>query len=258
NAVPSSQQTAHRRAVGLAILPAVVFALIYLYVWLRIDPRLVYHQQCPIFMIGSVFFERFLDHPGGLVEYLSGLLAQAYTYPWAGALIVTSAAGLICLATRSFIAKMGGTRVQVLYLVPAIPLLVLHNRYDYPLAADVGLLLALLFLNVYIRVFPGRPALRFIVFAPLSAVLYYVAAGPCLLFMLLCALFELLTRERLYLGLLYLLFVPVAPYVAGRFVFDVDLIGAYAHLLPFHPNVAPSMASLVLYGFFPLVAVLVP
>ena len=256
--MPNPQRAISRRSIHAVILPVVAFGLIYLYVWLRIDPRLVYHRQGPIFLVGSGFFKRFLDHPGGLIEYVCALLSQFYTYPLGGALIVTAVAGFICLATRAFITKLGGTGIPVLYLLPAIPLLMLHNRYDYPLTASLGLLTTLLFVSIYGHVFLRNAALQLVVFLLLSAVLYYAAAGPCLLFMVLCGLLEFLIRERLSVCLPCFLCALVGPYVASTYVFDIPVLDAYVHLLPFQPDAAPSVPSLALYGFFLLVAIIVP
>ena len=65
----TSPAAVHRRFIPSVALAAVFFGLVYAHVRLRIDPRLVYHKQTPIFMVGSGFFRTFLDHPGGLLEY---------------------------------------------------------------------------------------------------------------------------------------------------------------------------------------------
>ncbi len=256
--MPTCGQSASRRIIPLAVFPLSFFVLFYLHVWLWIDPRLVYHRQCPIFMLGSAFFRDFLNRPGGLVEYLCALLSQVYPYPAVGALVITTAAGLVCLTTRTFVTKMGGTGVHVVYLLlPAILLLMLHNEYDHPLTTSVGLLTALVSVNVHVHLFADRAAHRFVTFLILSAFLYHAAAGPYLLFAVLCALFELLSKERLSLGLLCLLSALVLPFAAGTYIFNLGILDAYARLLPFHPDVDPSMMSIALYVFFPLMAVTV-
>ncbi len=255
--MPTCQQTLHRRAIPFAILPAVFFALFYGYVWLRVDPRLVYHQQCPIFMVDSAFLKGFLHHPGGLVEYLCALLSQFYPHPWAGALVITLAAALVCLASGTFLRQMGGVRVRVIHLVPAIPLLMLHNQYDHPLTTSVGLLIALLFLNLYVCLFLRSVILRLAIFLPLSVLVYYVTAGPYLLFVVLCSLFEFLTKRHRVLAAFYLLSALAVPYVAARYIFEVGIIDPYTHLLPFHRDIDPSATSVALYALFPLVAIAV-
>ncbi len=58
--MPVSQRTPSRPTTLLAIPAALFFVSFFLYVWLHIDPRLVYHKQCPIFMVDSAFFTGFL------------------------------------------------------------------------------------------------------------------------------------------------------------------------------------------------------
>ena len=80
--------------LGRPIQSFIFFILFYLYLWLEVDPRLIYHgggmiTNFPVFFRGWVFFQQFIAYPGGPVEYLSAFLSQLFYYSWAGALIVT-------------------------------------------------------------------------------------------------------------------------------------------------------------------------
>ena len=64
----------------------------YLYLWLDVDLRLIYHGageiiNFPSFFTGWAFFKEFLSRPGGLVEYAGAFLSQLFYIGWAGALI---------------------------------------------------------------------------------------------------------------------------------------------------------------------------
>ena len=76
------------------IQSSVFFLLFYLYLWLYIDLKLIYHgggmiMTFPVFFRGWVFFREFTSYPGGIVESLSAFLSQFFYYSWAGALVVT-------------------------------------------------------------------------------------------------------------------------------------------------------------------------
>ncbi len=64
------------------------FILFYLYIWLEVDTRLIYHgagaiSDFPVFFRGWTFFHRFTSYPGGTTEYLCALLSQFLYIGWA-------------------------------------------------------------------------------------------------------------------------------------------------------------------------------
>ncbi len=59
---------------GEASISLLFFALYYLYLWLVVDLRLIYHGggiilNFPVFYRGWEFFQGFLSYPGGPVDY---------------------------------------------------------------------------------------------------------------------------------------------------------------------------------------------
>ncbi|MGD1000595.1 MAG: DUF6057 family protein, partial [Candidatus Brocadiia bacterium] len=119
--------------------PALVFLAVFLYLWLYLEPAFLYsfmpYRQFPAFSTGMEFFESFLPYQGGLVAYASAFLSQLYHWSWLGALVITSVAGLLCLATAGVFKHLGGTRVRALYYVPAVLMLMLCSQYRHALAA---------------------------------------------------------------------------------------------------------------------------
>jgi hypothetical protein len=252
---PRAQQRLHRRAIPFI---TVFFVAFFVYIWLRIDPRLVYHAQCPVFKVDRAFFVSFWERPGGPAEYVCAWLSQFWTRPWLGALIITGTVGAISLATSSFIRRMGGTPVAPICLVPAVVLLILHSHYDHPLILDVRLLIVLVSIVVYGAVFPRMAAPRLAVFLLMCGILYYLVTGAVALFVILSALLEGLTRRRPGLGLSYALVGLAGVFAAGKYLFGASAIDTYARLLPFHPDVGPSAASAALCAFFLLAAIILP
>ncbi len=243
---------------SLAVSCALFFILFYVYLWLRVDPRYLYHffgyRRFPCFRLGWSFLMDFLTHPGGLVEYASAFLFQFFDPSWAAAGIITGVALLLFLATRAYLVAVSGIRLLALQLVPPILFLLLYNRYAHHLTTVLALLAALLGAIFYMRMAGRRMWLRVIAFVVLSAAVYYAAAGAYLLYAGLCGIFELLRRRRL-LGACYLLGGAAVPYIGGSCVFLTSPADSYMRLLPFHAETESNgaMLALCLYLFFPVV-----
>lgn len=247
-----------RRRGAFALQVVAFFVLLYLYVWLRIEPGLLYFRVAPWFphfRLGLPFFLEFAAYPGGIVEYVSALLSQFYYYPWIGALVLTVVGALLCLGARVLIGAAGGVRPGVVHLLSAVLLLVLCSRYAHHLATSLALVTAVAGVCVYTAIPWRRGASRAALFLGLCAPLYYLAGGAYLLYAALCALHELV-RKRWHLGALCLACGLVVPYALGTCLFRTRTIDTYGRLLPFHPEVEPIALGLAvgLYAFFPLAA----
>jgi hypothetical protein len=190
-------------------------------------------RNFPSFYRGWAFFQKFTSYPGGPVEYLTALLSQFFYIGWAGALVITLQAWLICLCTGMFIKAINAPKLHWLRFIPPILLLTTYTQYTYHFLTTMALLAALLFVCLYLRITPKNKLLCPVVFLVLSVILYYIAGGAYLLFAALCAAYELFLARRWQLGLLYLLSVFIIPYVEGVLLFKVSIIDAFSNLLPF-------------------------
>ena len=253
----TEQPTPSRRGLQRACAVG-LFVLFYLYVWLRVDPRLIYHAQLPVFVTDRTFLNGFLERPAGLVEYAAAFVCQFFRFPTVGALILTLIAWLICAATGGFLSRVGGPRVPVLQFVPAVILLLMHNDYRCPLTIGLGILAALLAVNGLARIAPRRAVLRHIGFLIAIPLLYYALGGPAVLFAGLYGIFELVNKERRVYGLCLLLFgllyALAMPWVGAAYLFDVRTVPAYTRLLPMNREAALSVGAVVLYTYLPLAA----
>ena len=221
---------------GRSVQSLVFFVLFYLYLWLDIEPRLIYHgggfiTNFPVFYRDWGFFAKFMTYPGGLIEYTSAFLAQFFYYNWTGALVITLQAWLICVCIDNILRAVNGGRLYfVRYLAPLF-LLVIYTQYTYYFNLTMGLLTGLVFICLYQKIRPEKPLLRLAVFLVLSVILYYLAGGPYIIFAVFCGIYELLFRRRAA-GLVYLLCAVVVPYVTGFIVLDVSIVDAFANLSP--------------------------
>ena len=142
--------------VGRAVRSFGFFALFYFYIWLAVDTRLIYHsyemaENFPVFYKDWDFFQKFISYPGGDVEYLSALLSQFFYYSWAGALVITLQAWLICLCTGKFIKAIQAPQLYWVRFVPPILMLIVYTKYTYHFANTMALLTSLVFVCIYLK-----------------------------------------------------------------------------------------------------------
>jgi len=249
------------RNLGRPIQGCIFFILFFLFVYLWIDPKLIYHGhgQSVIYPICTSEVSAFEDYPafpGKAAMYMAARLPYYYYYSWAGALIITGIAGLLCIGTDKFIATVGGGRLRWLRFVPAIFLLAQHGRY-YPflLAENLALLIALFFLYFYIRMPLHSAGSRLVMFMVFSAVMYATAVQLYLVFVLMCVSVEFFNKRRVNTGLLCLFSGLLIPYLVNTFVFELNVFEAYGLILSFPSQLGLKSGILVFsfFSFFPMV-----
>ena len=247
-----------RRGIPLTLRAVAFFVLLYLYVWLRIEPVLLYFRvgpRFPSFRLGLPFLWESASYPGGMVEYVSALLSQFYYYPLVGALVVTLVGGLLCLGAWVFLRATSGVRPDVVHFVPAVLLLALYSQYAHHLTTSLALLTAVGGTCVYVAVQLRSRLSRLALFLGLSLPVYYLAAGAYVLYAGLCGLDEF-RRKRWFPGVVCLACGLILPYGLGTCLFRTRPLDSYARLLPWHPEVKLIAWRLAvwLYAFFPLAA----
>jgi len=250
---PDAAASVAARRSRVPVLQILGLLLFYLYVWLRVDPGLLFYWTrygLPGFTLGLRHARPFLARPGGAIEYVSAFLFQLYAFSWAGALIMALVAAGICACTHALFRAFGGRCSALIALVPGVLLLVLHGRYAYVLPNALAVLTALAAACAYVRLRRLRAPQRLATFAGLLAATYYLACGAALLYAALCALAELLVRGRRSLSLAMAILGGGLPAPAA-IVFNIRFRDAYLRLLPFHPatDERASAALAGLYGF---------
>ena len=247
---------------GGTALSLLFFVLYYLYLWMVVDLRLIYHGggtilNFPVFYLAWGFFQKFLSHPGGLVEYISAFLAQFFHIGCAGALITTVQAWLLWQCSGSILMAASGRRVRWVCFIPAIGLLSLYAQYIYQFDTAMGLLTALGFVCLYMGTTSKRRPMDLPVFLVLSIILYAIAGGVYLLFVVVCGIYELLFRRRPALALSFLLAAPIVAYIGGAVVFNVSTNDVFECFMPQSYRYSISILVMVyaLYLLLPLTLV---
>jgi hypothetical protein len=238
---------------GLPVGAVVLLAVSFLYVWLRVEPRLEYHSFGPFFYRNWGFLETFLDRPGGWANYAGIFLAQFNGLNGVGALVFVGCQSVVLLLTLLCLTRVSGRAPGFAALVPLFVFLLLRNRFGCPVAAlSVGLLLALAASAAYVWLPWRRHWLAMVVSGLISSVLFYLAGfWSALVFAVLCCLWAIIQMRHLIAGLGCLVLALVAPVVAIA-LGNIDNAG----LVNPWPKGAHGILATVLYGSVPITAVI--
>jgi hypothetical protein len=240
------------------LFTAILLSFYFIYLLIRIDPKLIYQSQEPVFFLDRYFIYDFFNYPGGINELLARFLSQFFYYSWTGTLLLVIVFAFVTLNTWLLIRSITTIR-PVLYLhwIPSIILLALHSEYQFPLVLTLGLLWALLCVNIYIHLAPSKSMLRLLLYLILQAILYYIAAGQAFIFSLIIILYEVLYHRSIILSLLYIFFAALLPYIGASILFIIRFRDAYTMHLTSYDTYRVTWLSWVLYGFFPFLLLLV-
>jgi tetratricopeptide (TPR) repeat protein len=242
---------------ALRVRPSAFFLVFYLCTLFYIDPARIYYgywltMQFPMFKTGWEFLREHATEPGKLTEYAAAFVSQLYALPWLGALVVTAVAGLLCLGAWSCLVHLTGRRPTVAHYVPALLLLLPYNVYRNPMAAGLGLSVAVGCACVYaaLRARPGW--MRSLAFVALFGGCYYLAGGASLIFAWLCVVFAVAAERRPLTGAAYAALAAAVPYLVGKVILRLRITDAYFRLWFFHQDSDPLQGWFVaaLYAFW--------
>ena len=247
-----------RRFPWVALRFAAFTVPLYLHVWLLVRPEALFgaRPRLPVFYADTHFLSSFLRYPGGLLEYVAGLLSLSYMHSWSGALVISAVVALTCWGADVLIQSMGGGHARVLAFAPGLLVLVALNMECYQITVLLSLLAAALALVFYLGLAGGGEGRRIVTFMVVSLVLYCVAGGAFLIFAVTVAVYELLGRGARVPGLVSLLAIEAVPYVLGLHLYQVSLWDAFGRTLVFHPTCdwAGKEAVTLAYLTFPILA----
>jgi len=242
----SKHRATLRKVLLAASLVSLLSAGFYLYVLVRVNPKLIHHNDEPIFLTSTAFLTDLLTRPGGAIQYVSLFFYQFYYFPWAGALVITLTAALMVLGTNALIKAAGQTRARVAAsLVPGVLLLLGYSRYEHDPAASAQIIVAIWLAVLYARLPLRSTALRVVVFAVVSGAGYYVLGGGYFLFAVLCGILELTTRRSIILGSFCLICAVGLPYGSALYSYELAEANAFAPLLPFSSVANPSLLPIL-------------
>jgi hypothetical protein len=232
---PVSVRTPARKLNLIAVWPIFLIA-VSLYVWLYLDPRLIYHgfgrfTHFPVFSWDGDLLKEYLTYPGGIITGLSAFLSQYFYYSWAGTLIITTVVGLVSFCYDRIIVDAGGGPARLLCIVPAFLLMILYSLPNHPLILALLCCISFLFYMIY-QMVPTRLELwRPIILLILFVFIYYLAAGASLLFILLIVIKTFLRERRVFIGVCAIVIATIFPYLIGSYILGLAKANAYFGLM---------------------------
>lgn len=226
------------------------------HVW-AVNPRSVFYAQYDFFLWNWQFFRDFLMAPGGLTAWCGKLLLQACGAVWPGVLALTVVAALLCATTAAFMHRLVPQGAELAWAVPALVLLVVHGRYEYPLSVSLGATLAMGAAAAYQWLSVRWPRWRLAWFTGLCLLTFYLAGAALYVFAVSSLVYESYgpasrwTKAGLVVGVVAARFVIgglCAMFHPGVFYLHVPTPGFFA------VERSLNAYALALYASFPLCA----
>lgn len=247
----------------------IFFLLAMLYLWLVVEPRLIYQcfgiilPEAPIFLTGRTFLANSLRLPGGFVMYISGFLSQGYYYSWLGALIVALSALCLCELTRRHLVVVGYARATVLSSLPAVLLVLIYSHYQHPLPACLVVSLGLVCSLVFERLPLRQWVVRLLVYGLMGTALFWLAgAGGILIFSLMTVIYGIFIRKDFVLTALAIPAGFGIVWCLAQYVFLVPprqtfaVLGSLVSSASRGSDTFSDVSVIILYGYVPLSAML--
>jgi hypothetical protein len=245
------------------------FVLCFLYLWLVVEPYLIYYgfgtllPDASPFATGWPFLEESLSMPGGPVIYASAFLSQGYYHSWLGAAIIILAGFCLGELSRRHFAAAGFKHGSLLVPFPAIMLFLVYSQYNHPLSACLAIALGLVLALIFERLPLRRPLLRALAGCLIAVFGFWLGdAGTWLVFALMVLVHEIVVHRR-WTAIIPALAVSAAVILAlAQYVFLIPTRETLVVLTPFAPSATAGMdpflkvLTFLLYGFTPLVVLL--
>ncbi len=249
--------------VWTALVTALVAAGVYLYVLLRIEPRLIYEgfgvvSEYPVFAADSEFALRHLAQPGGLLRYTAAFFSHSLHIAWLGALVFTAGLASLQLGLWTFVRRTMRVRPLVLTHVPSVLLLASLGRYQWPLIDCLALSAAVWCGCLYAVFSNDKWWTRWALFTVVLTGLYHAVGAASHAFVFLAVLCEFCRRRTTPALPVYLAVGVGLPWLLGARFYELTPADSFFLLLPFGPHAAATNMGTVraLYLSVPAVPLL--
>jgi hypothetical protein len=246
------------------------FILCLLYLWLVVEPHLIYYcfgtilPDAPLFAAGWSFLNDSLGRPGGAVIYVSGFLSQGYYHAWLGAGIIVLAGFSLAELSRRHLRTAGLAHAFGAASLPALAFFLVYSHYKHPLPICLAVSLGLLYSLLFERLPLPRVPVRAGVFCLMAAVgFWFGGAGTMFIFAITTAIHRVLAHRDWRTIALALPASIALAWALAQYVFLIPAGQALLVLTPLVPSQTANMNTFLrvlvflLYGFTPLAVLLV-
>ncbi len=225
-----------------------LFAAIFCYVWLIIQPDLIFftfgtYSPSPSFEPGWAFSRVQLSQTGGLVSYIGGFLSQTFVVSWLGAVVIVLVVWLLYGSIGAIPGLWSPTIRRFAGFGLSVGVVMIWQQYDHPMNLALGLTINLVTAGMAMRFESRRAAVRIAVFAALIMVLYWWTGAICLVFGIVLVLKTTVGKGRIREGLACMALGTAAMWILGRWMFCLEPWEIWKVKLPIHPAIRAEMKS---------------
>ena len=234
------------------IILCTLFLVFYIYFFAFNKYHLFYLEQTQLFQFSADYFQSFLGKPGEFIFYLGGFLSQFFVNSYLGSGIITLLAIAVYFLSHIIFRKLGINSL-VLSFIPVLLIATLQSDHLYKTGLTVGIILALLFICLYLQIHDKIK--RSILGGAGWLLLYHLSGGFALFASLLVVISELFyfkTKAKWIAALVISLVSIGFPFLAWKFFYLMPFRDAWFFPFPFW-GVSRMPLFAVLLAFFPLI-----
>ena len=131
--------------IVIKTLPGILlFTISFLWFYFPGEYVLIANRDLTLFITSPGYLGSFLDHPGGLLEYIGSFLSQFYRFRVAGALLLSGMITSAFFATGNLIVRISGKKeLFVVGILSSILFLGMHNYYPHQIGQSLGFILVM-------------------------------------------------------------------------------------------------------------------
>ncbi|HBE41539.1 MAG TPA: hypothetical protein DDW27_10120 [Bacteroidales bacterium] len=222
--------------ITAVILPAFLFAVSFIYLYFLRNSLFFYQEGTSLFICSDEYLQKFINKPGGLLEYTGNFLMQGYFSPLYGASVLT----LINVIFYFLIVRTGKiltgkiSIVRLFALLPAFTLLLLQTGYEHFMHYNLGFILISCYFLLCIS--SKNRHLQLILISILPA-FYYVTGSFAIIFACLYICWSVLYEKGVYRSLmpaLILLICTITWFLFKEVLFYQPVEKLTGYPLPFN------------------------
>lgn len=190
----AAQQQALLRIVRILSVAGFVFGALF---WLYTQHRfgvLYFQESTQLFRTDALYWQSYLQRPGGIVAYCASWLTQWYHYPLLGAAI--AAVVIASITSTLWLILTRNTTIRggfIFPLIPALGLLMASAEPEFRLAYPLAILVNLLLFYLYAAINPPR---KYAFACLLVGIAYLCSGGAFWLFVALLVVHELFRLNK--------------------------------------------------------------
>jgi hypothetical protein len=250
------------------LISASFFGAAYLFLFFAVKTELIYYYfqmrgKSADFRTGAEFLLDCISYPGGPAQYLAALFTQLCYFPWLGPLFIILLAWGLYRFTVILLNISPENPLRIVCYVPAFLILMKCGRYENPLGLNTALLFVMLITVLYQKISASLGRLRFVLFLLSSLIIYCLAGGAGLIFVVLAVLFELFEKRKPVSSIAFLIAGAAVCWLSGAFLFRLDSGDSFLSLIPYihflqfkRQEIFSRFIDIILLGFLPAAVLL--